>query len=117
MSRTGNAAAVPGTRALWGTGRRTAIAVFVAPALLFYLLLTIYPVLQTIYNSLFEIRPRSAWIFLGAQNYAQLAGDRTFCIYLAEDEGAIREHAKISGFPANRIVEIKRVIDPSTAKS
>ena len=78
MSRAESGAVQPGTRSRWAPGRRTAIAVFVAPALLFYLLLTIYPVLQTIYNSLFEIRPRSAWIFVGAQNYAQLVGDRTF---------------------------------------
>ena len=44
-----------------------------------------------------------------------VAGDHTFCIYLAKDEGVIRKHAEISGFPANRIVEIKRVIDPTTA--
>ncbi|MEN8183291.1 MAG: nickel-binding protein [Myxococcota bacterium] len=44
-----------------------------------------------------------------------VAGDRSFCVYLAEDEEAIREHAARSGFPANRIVEIQRVIDPTTA--
>lgn len=41
---------------------------------------------------------------------------RTLCVYLAEDERAIREHAEISGFPATRIVEISKVIDPSTAR-
>ena len=45
-----------------------------------------------------------------------MAADRSFCVYLAEDESAVREHAEISGFPANRIVEIKKVIDPSTAR-
>jgi hypothetical protein len=45
---------------------------------------------------------------------AQLPGDKTFCIYLAEDEEAIREHAKISGFPATVITEVKAVIDPTT---
>jgi hypothetical protein len=40
--------------------------------------------------------------------------DGTFCIYLAESEAAIREHAKLSGFPANRIVEVTGMIDPST---
>jgi hypothetical protein len=57
---------------------------------------------------------------------AQLAGkaqweqsyvvdDRTFCIYLAEDEGAVRAHAKLSGFPATRITEVRSVIEPMTA--
>ena len=44
-----------------------------------------------------------------------VAADRTFCVYLAKDEGVIRKHAEISGFPANRIVEIPKKIDPATA--
>jgi hypothetical protein len=43
-----------------------------------------------------------------------VAGDKTFCVYLAKDEAIIRKHAEISGFPATRISEIRRVIDPST---
>jgi multiple sugar transport system permease protein/raffinose/stachyose/melibiose transport system permease protein len=54
------------------------IALFVGPALLTYVLLTIYPVLLTIYNSFLEIRPRSAATFVGWKNYAALASDRTF---------------------------------------
>ncbi len=45
-----------------------------------------------------------------------VAGDRTFCVYLAKDEDVIRKHAELSGFPANRIVEIRKMIDPTTAK-
>jgi len=41
--------------------------------------------------------------------------DKTFCVYLADDEAAIHQHAEISGFPANRITEIGGIIDPSTA--
>jgi hypothetical protein len=41
--------------------------------------------------------------------------DKTFCIYLAEDEDAIHEHARISGFPANKVTEISDIMDPSTA--
>lgn len=44
-----------------------------------------------------------------------VAGDKTFCVYLAEDEAAVREHARISGFPANKVTEISRIIDPLTA--
>jgi hypothetical protein len=39
---------------------------------------------------------------------------RTMCVYLAKDEAAIREHARLSGFPATRIHEIRRTIDPTT---
>ena len=49
------------------------------------------------------------------QQQSYVTDERTFCIYLAEDEAAIREHAARSGFPANRIIEIRGVIDPSTA--
>jgi len=44
-----------------------------------------------------------------------VAEDKTFCLYLAKDEAIIRRHAEISGFPATRITEIRRVIDPATA--
>ncbi|UCE52661.1 MAG: sugar ABC transporter permease [Desulfobacterales bacterium] len=59
-------------------GQWPIIALFVGPALLGYILLTIYPVLLTIYNSFFEIRPRNAAAFIGWKNYAALASDRTF---------------------------------------
>ena len=41
--------------------------------------------------------------------------DKTMCVYLAESEALVQEHAKLSGFPANKITEIKTVIDPMTA--
>jgi hypothetical protein len=44
-----------------------------------------------------------------------VAADKTFCVYLAEDEGIIRKHAEISGFPATKITEVRKVIDPTTA--
>ena len=44
-----------------------------------------------------------------------VADEKTFCVYLAKDEAIIRRHAEISGSPATKITEIKRVIDPSTA--
>jgi hypothetical protein len=43
-----------------------------------------------------------------------VAADKTFCIYLAENEDLIRKHAEISGFPASKITEIKTMIDPCT---
>ena len=44
-----------------------------------------------------------------------VAADKTFCIYLAKDEAVIRKHAEISGFPATKITEVSKVIDPTTA--
>ena len=44
-----------------------------------------------------------------------VVADKTFCIYLAESEAAVREHAQLSGFPATRISEVRSVIDPMTA--
>jgi hypothetical protein len=41
--------------------------------------------------------------------------DKTFCIYLADSEASVREHAQLSGFPANKITEVRNVIDPMTA--
>jgi hypothetical protein len=44
-----------------------------------------------------------------------VADNKTFCIYLASDEAIIRKHAEISGFPATKITEVKKMIDPTTA--
>jgi predicted Rdx family selenoprotein len=44
-----------------------------------------------------------------------VADDKTFCVYLAKDETIINEHARISGFPATKITEVKKLIDPTTA--
>jgi hypothetical protein len=49
--------------------------------------------------------------------HSYVAGDKTFCVYLATDESMILKHAEISGFPANKVTEIKRMIDPTTANA
>ncbi len=49
--------------------------------------------------------------------HSYVAGDRTFCLYLAESEEAVRRHAELSGFPANRITEVPQIIDPLTANN
>ncbi len=41
--------------------------------------------------------------------------DRITCVYLAESEEAVREHAKRGGFPCNKVSEVRRIIDPMTA--
>jgi hypothetical protein len=43
-----------------------------------------------------------------------VAADKTFCVYLAEDEKLIHEHARISGFPASKVTEVKSIMDPTT---
>ncbi len=42
--------------------------------------------------------------------------DKLYCIYLASDEAGIREHARISGFPATKISRVLTIIDPATAE-
>jgi hypothetical protein len=56
-----------------------------------------------------QLSPDIHWV----QSY--VTGDKIFCVYLAKDEAVIREHAKRSGFPANQIHEVRRLIDPTTA--
>ncbi len=62
-------------------------------------------------EALAQLAPAVQWV----ESY--VADDKTFCVYLATDEDVIRQHAEISGFPANRITEIRRSIDPSTASA
>lgn len=42
--------------------------------------------------------------------------DKIYCVYIAPNEAMVREHAKQGGFPANRVSEVKRIIDPTTAE-
>jgi uncharacterized protein DUF4242 len=60
-------------------------------------------------TALAQLAPRVQWV------HSYVAKDKTFCIYLAEDEAAIQEHARLSGFPANKVTEISGIIDPTTA--
>jgi hypothetical protein len=46
-----------------------------------------------------------------------VTADKMFCVYLAEDEAIIQKHAELSGFPASKITQIDKVIDPTTAAS
>jgi len=49
--------------------------------------------------------------------HSYVVDDKTFCVYIAEDETAIREHAKLSGFPASKITEVRTVFDPVSENS
>ena len=48
--------------------------------------------------------------------HSYVTGNKTFCIYLAENEQVIHEHAKLSGFPASKITEVTGIIDPTTER-
>src|SRR5262245_21138460 len=55
-----------------------------------------------------QLGPDIQWV----ESY--VANDKTFCVYLAKDEAIIRKHAEISGFPATKITEVRKMIDPTT---
>ena len=48
--------------------------------------------------------------------HTYVTGDKTFCIYLADSEALIHEHAERSGFPATVVTEVRKMIDPVTAE-
>jgi len=58
-----------------------------------------------------EMGPQVQWV----QSY--VTGDKIYCIYNAESEAQIREHARRGGFPANSISRVTAVIDPTTAEA
>ena len=58
-----------------------------------------------------NLGPQIEWV------HSYVTGDKIYCIYNAPSEELIRQHAKQGGFPANRISEIKTMIDPSTAET
>ena len=66
---------------------------------------------QTSCNVLTELGPSIQWV----QSY--VTGDKIYCVYIAPNEELIREHATRGGFPANRISEVKTIIDPTTAEA
>src|SRR3954449_1341735 len=57
-----------------------------------------------------QLAPDIQWV----ESY--VADDKTFCVYLAKDVDTIGKHAEVSGFPATKITEIRRTIDPTTAQ-
>ena len=57
-----------------------------------------------------KLGPQIQWV----ESY--VTGDKIYCVYIAPNEEMVREHAKQGGFPANRVSEIKAIIDPTTAE-
>ena len=58
-----------------------------------------------------QLAPEIQW------QHSYVTGDKTFCIYIADNEGLIAEHAERSGFPATTVTAVKQMIDPITAES
>ncbi len=56
-----------------------------------------------------KLGPQVQWL----ESY--VTDDKIYCVYIAPDEAAVREHARQGGFPANRVSEVKAIIDPTTA--
>lgn len=57
-----------------------------------------------------EMGPQIQWV----ESY--VTDDKVYCVYVAPDEAAVREHAERGGFPANRVSAVRRMIDPTTAE-
>jgi hypothetical protein len=65
---------------------------------------------QTSCGVLRQMGPQIQWV------HSYVTGDKVYCVYIAPNEETIREHATQGGFPANRVSEIKSIIDPTTAE-
>jgi hypothetical protein len=57
-----------------------------------------------------EMGPQIQWV------HSYVTDDKIYCVYVAPDEDAVRRHAQQGGFPANRISQVRSVIDPTTAE-
>jgi hypothetical protein len=57
-----------------------------------------------------KLGPQIQWI------HSYVTGDKIYCVYIAPNEELVREHARQGGFPANRVSEVKQMIDPTTAE-
>jgi len=58
-----------------------------------------------------KLGPKIQWL------HSYVTDDKVYCVYQAESEALIREHAKQGGFPANRISQVRTMIEPATAEA
>jgi hypothetical protein len=65
---------------------------------------------QTSCGVLRDLGPQIQWL----QSYVN--DDKIYCVYIAPDEATVRQHAEQGGFPANRISQVRAMIDPTTAE-
>ena len=66
---------------------------------------------QTSCNVLNEMGPQIQWV------QSQVTDDKIYCTYIAPNEDMVRQHAEQGGFPANKVSEVRAVIDPTTAEA
>jgi hypothetical protein len=57
-----------------------------------------------------ELGPQIQWL------HSYVTDDKVYCVYIAPDEATVRKHAQMGGFPANRVSEVRSVIDPTTGE-
>ena len=57
-----------------------------------------------------DLGPQIQWL------HSYVTDDKIYCVYIAPDKATVQEHAKQGGFPANRISEVRSIIDPTTAE-
>ena len=65
---------------------------------------------QTSCNVLRQMGPEIQWV------HSYVTDDKIYCVYIAPDEAAVRKHAEMGGFPANRISQVRTIIDPTTSE-
>lgn len=58
-----------------------------------------------------ELGPQVQWV------HSYVTGDKIYCVYIADNEALVREHAKRGGFPANSVAQVVATIDPTTAEA
>jgi hypothetical protein len=61
-------------------------------------------------NVLADMAPRAQW------EHSYVTGDKIYCVYVAENEKAVLEHAESGGFPANVVSQVTTIIDPTTGE-
>ena len=58
-----------------------------------------------------NLGPQIQWV------HSYVTDDKIYCVYIAPNEEMVKEHAKQGGFPANRVSEVKQIIDPTSAEA
>jgi hypothetical protein len=65
---------------------------------------------QTSCGVLRDMGPQIQW------DHSYVTDDKIYCVYIAPDEATVRKHAQTGGFPANRVSQVRAVIDPTTSE-
>jgi Protein of unknown function (DUF4242) len=65
---------------------------------------------QTSCGVLRELGPQIQWL------HSYVTDDKIYCVYIAPDEATVRTHAEKGGFPANRVSQVRTIIDPTTSE-